>query len=91
MFLGLLGEISDHAFLAPRFFGGLDDRILEQPGGLVGDARLAPWTGFATADLIEALGVFPCLFFDAGHLKPFLLTGPTAWSDWNVSLAACRT
>jgi hypothetical protein len=41
--------------------------------GLVGDARLAPRTGFATADLIEALGVFPCYFFDVRHLQPLLL------------------
>jgi hypothetical protein len=32
--------------------------------GLVGDARLAPRTGFATADLIEAFDVFRCLFFN---------------------------
>jgi hypothetical protein len=25
------------------------------------DARLAPWTGFATVDLIKALGAFPCI------------------------------
>ena len=48
----------------PAFFGGLDDRVLEQPVGLVGDARLAPWTGFATADLIRALRVFPCYYFE---------------------------
>jgi hypothetical protein len=57
MFPGLQGEISDDAFPAPGLFGGLDDRVLEQPVGLVGNARLAPWTGFATADLIRALGV----------------------------------
>ena len=45
MFLGLLGEISDDAFLAPGFFGGLDDRVPEQPVRLVGDARLAPGPG----------------------------------------------
>ena len=74
MFLGLLGEISDDAFPAPSFFGGLDDRVLEQPVGLVGDARLAPWTGFAAADLIRALGVFPCYFFNVRHLQPLLST-----------------
>ena len=30
---GLLGEISDDAFPAPSLFGGLDDRVLEQPVG----------------------------------------------------------
>jgi hypothetical protein len=35
MFLGLLGEISDDAFLAPGLFGGPDDRVLEQPVGLL--------------------------------------------------------
>jgi hypothetical protein len=66
MFPGLLGEISDDAFPAPGYFGGLDDRVLEQPIGLVGDARLAPWTGLATADLIKALGVFPVTFSMSG-------------------------
>ena len=63
MFLGLLGQIADDAVPAPSFFGGLDDRVPEQPVRLVGDARLAPRTGFATTDLIRALGVFPCYFF----------------------------
>jgi len=45
MFLGLLGEISDDASLAPGFFGGLDDRVLEQPVGLVGLPGLRPGPG----------------------------------------------
>ena len=72
MFPGLQFEISDDAFPAPGLFGSLDDRVPEQPVGLVGDARLAPRTGFATADLIRALGVFPCYFFNVRHLQPRL-------------------
>jgi len=39
---------------------GVCPHARRQPVGLVG-MWLAPWTGFATCDLIKALGVFPCI------------------------------
>ena len=44
-----------------RVVAAHDLASFEQPVGLVGMPGLRPGTGFATADLIKALGVFPCI------------------------------
>jgi hypothetical protein len=90
MFPGLLGQISDHAFFAPGFFGGLDDRVFKQTVDPVGDARLASWTGFATADLIKALGVFPVCFSMPGTCDLVPLIAVVLDNERYYILDTCR-